>query len=144
MVSQKRTTWNWLRKNCRHCKTTVRKKIHTGITSRITFRIPGRSRLLKSRPLFAIIRLQTKPRHNLHSFPSSEVSYFESIVAKYSNPVSRVVQSKNAQHPVGQHVVGNLGWRTHTICNPKTQVTPLPNYGGLPLSLALGVLGVSG
>lgn len=44
---------------------------------------------------------------------------------------------------------GSFGWRTHTIFNPQTEKvsTPsyvLPSFGDLPISLALGTLGMPG
>ncbi|XP_011690434.1 PREDICTED: prostaglandin reductase 1-like [Wasmannia auropunctata] len=66
--------------------------------------------------------------------------------------VAKIIESKNPDFPVGKRVVGNLGWRTHTIVNEKTakdatfQQSPyiLPDIGDLPSSLALGVLGMPG
>lgn len=67
-------------------------------------------------------------------------------IMKYS---FRIIDSKNKNFPVGKHVVGNFGWRTHTVAT--TDVTPgtmppyiLPDIGDLPLSLGLGVLGMPG
>lgn len=51
---------------------------------------------------------------------------------------------------MGAHVYGVFGWRTHTIFNPKDTdghlIKPyvLPDFGNLPLSLAVGYLGMPG
>ncbi|XP_018575747.1 prostaglandin reductase 1-like isoform X2 [Anoplophora glabripennis] len=63
--------------------------------------------------------------------------------------VGKIVESKNPGYPVGQYVVGNFGWRTHTISKGLQdglgfKPTLVPNIGNLPLSLALGVLGMPG
>ncbi|XP_068895476.1 prostaglandin reductase 1-like [Tenebrio molitor] len=58
--------------------------------------------------------------------------------------VAKVVESKNPKYPVGKHVVGEFGWRTHTISDGKAGVFPVLNPEGLPLSLSLGVLGMPG
>ncbi|PSN29576.1 Prostaglandin reductase 1 [Blattella germanica] len=62
--------------------------------------------------------------------------------------VAKIIDSRHADYPVGKHVVGYFGWRTHTVAN--VTVTPIPSHfppyiipemGDLPLSLALGALG---
>jgi prostaglandin reductase 1 len=58
--------------------------------------------------------------------------------------VAKVVESKNPKYPVGKHVVGEFGWRTHTISDGKDGIFPVLNPEGLPLSLSLGVLGMPG
>ncbi|XP_050315135.1 prostaglandin reductase 1-like [Anthonomus grandis grandis] len=65
--------------------------------------------------------------------------------------VGKIVESKNPKFPVGKYVVGQYGWRTHTIASDNSDgdfsglpTTILPDLGGLPLSLALGVLGMPG
>ncbi|KAJ8942601.1 hypothetical protein NQ318_006231 [Aromia moschata] len=63
--------------------------------------------------------------------------------------VAKIIESKNPKFPVGQHIVGYFGWRTHTISDGGTTTfgnAPMivPNIGTLPLSLALGVLGMTG
>ncbi|KAJ8923381.1 hypothetical protein NQ315_001939 [Exocentrus adspersus] len=65
--------------------------------------------------------------------------------------VARVIESKNSKHPVGQYVVGEFGWRTHTIStgeklpNGFPGAWAIPDFSKkLPLSLALGVLGMPG
>jgi len=68
-----------------------------------------------------------------------------------TSQVARVTESKNPEFPVGCHVCGHFGWRTHTISNGTVgapdawmkAVYKIP-YTGLPLSLALGVLGMPG
>ncbi|KAJ8922441.1 hypothetical protein NQ315_004388 [Exocentrus adspersus] len=63
--------------------------------------------------------------------------------------VAKVTESKNPKFPVGKYVVAHFGWRTHTISDGKrtpgwTIPMVLPDFGGLPASLALGVLGMPG
>ncbi|XP_029167998.1 prostaglandin reductase 1-like [Nylanderia fulva] len=67
--------------------------------------------------------------------------------------VAKIVESRNPKYPVGKRVVGNLGWRTHTIIKPTiatnddfmTQLPRiLPDLGDLPSSLGLGILGMPG
>lgn len=68
--------------------------------------------------------------------------------------VAKIVESKNPNYPVGKRVVGYLGWRTHTVFNPDAVVAEeqimkdkpyiIPDFGDLPPSLALGVLGMPG
>lgn len=66
------------------------------------------------------------------------------------NKHSRIIESKNGKYPVGEYVVGNFGWRTHTIATEKAgrlgfpPPKVLPDIGNLPKSLALGVLGMPG
>ena len=67
--------------------------------------------------------------------------------------VAKIIESKNPNFPVGRTILGRLGWRTHTIIDPKDgdktkflNQPPelLPEIGNLPLSLHLGVLGMPG
>ncbi|XP_014290094.1 prostaglandin reductase 1 isoform X1 [Halyomorpha halys] len=70
-------------------------------------------------------------------------------VTMIGTQVARVVESKNKNYKVGDNVVGDFGWRTKTVANPDTVKSPfmpyiLPDFGFVPLSAALGVLGVNG
>ncbi|XP_029679780.1 prostaglandin reductase 1-like [Formica exsecta] len=74
-------------------------------------------------------------------------------ITMIGSQVAKIVESRNPNYPVGKRVVGYLGWRTHTIINPKTidqndkLMKPpyiLRDIDDLPLSLALGVLGMPG
>lgn len=60
----------------------------------------------------------------------------------------RITESKNPKFPVGKYVVGQFGWRTHTVTDglmgSRMEVYLLPDFGDLPLSLALGILGMPG
>lgn len=62
----------------------------------------------------------------------------------------RVLESRNARFPVGAHIFGQFGWRTHTVFNPDDKahapIPPyvLPSFGNHPVSLGLGVLGMPG
>jgi prostaglandin reductase 1 len=64
--------------------------------------------------------------------------------------VAKVTESKNPKFPVGKYIVGEFGWRTHTISNgqPLPNGVPVawlvPDLEGLPQSLPLGVLGMPG
>lgn len=64
---------------------------------------------------------------------------------------SRVIDSKSNKFPIGKYVVGSFGWRTHSVVhedykNPMGWDHPMlvPFGNELPLSLALGVLGMPG
>ncbi|KAL6433184.1 hypothetical protein ACFW04_006424 [Cataglyphis niger] len=74
-------------------------------------------------------------------------------ITMIGSQVAKIVESRNPNYPVGKRVVGNLGWRTHTIVNPKINEEDdmmkqrpyiLPDIGDLPPSLGLGVLGMPG
>ncbi|KAL0132561.1 hypothetical protein PUN28_000369 [Cardiocondyla obscurior] len=73
-------------------------------------------------------------------------------ITMIGSQVAKIIESKNPNFPVGKRIVGNLGWRTHTIINPSTnqddvlqqQPYVLPDIGDLPSSLGLGVLGMPG
>ncbi|XP_047990878.1 prostaglandin reductase 1-like isoform X1 [Leguminivora glycinivorella] len=65
--------------------------------------------------------------------------------------VAKIIASRNDQYPVGKYVAGSFGWRTHTICNPKSSpylgfmpITLLPDMSPHPISLGLGVIGMPG
>ncbi|XP_050079921.1 prostaglandin reductase 1-like [Anopheles maculipalpis] len=62
--------------------------------------------------------------------------------------IARVTQSANEQFPVGANIFGQFGWRTHTVCDPdaleKDKPYVLPDFGPLPRSLGLGILGMPG
>ncbi|CAL8325608.1 unnamed protein product [Lota lota] len=59
--------------------------------------------------------------------------------------VAKVIQSNNAAFPVGSHVVGRCGWRTHTICDATDLVPVMADWPeDVSLSLALGAIGMPG
>ncbi|CAG9786830.1 unnamed protein product [Diatraea saccharalis] len=64
--------------------------------------------------------------------------------------VAKIIESRNEKFPVGKYVVGQFGWRTHTVCNPHKPLnqvfmpTLLLNLGSHPVSLGLGILGMPG
>ncbi|XP_040039016.2 prostaglandin reductase 1 [Gasterosteus aculeatus] len=59
--------------------------------------------------------------------------------------VAKVIQSKNLAFPVGSHVVGRCGWRSHTVCDGKDLVPIMPGWPqDVSLSLALGAIGMPG
>ncbi|XP_053378429.1 prostaglandin reductase 1-like isoform X2 [Mercenaria mercenaria] len=59
------------------------------------------------------------------------------------DPYLRVLESKSKAFSVGSYVMGELGWRTNTICD-ESKVENLPEVGDLPVSSALGIYGMSG
>jgi NADPH-dependent curcumin reductase CurA len=64
----------------------------------------------------------------------------------------RVIESRHPEYKVGIHVVGHFGWQTRTIVSIDKPPASLwlskpfiiPDFSGLSLSLALGVLGMPG
>ncbi|ELT96229.1 hypothetical protein CAPTEDRAFT_19977 [Capitella teleta] len=69
--------------------------------------------------------------------------------------LARVVESKDGRYPIGSRYLGDFGWRTHTIFNPKAMegvkgtygkdlVIPCPDLAGNPESYSLGCLGMPG
>uniref|UniRef100_A0A1Y1MGI5 Prostaglandin reductase 1 n=3 Tax=Photinus pyralis TaxID=7054 RepID=A0A1Y1MGI5_PHOPY len=59
--------------------------------------------------------------------------------------VAKIIESKLESYPVGKYVVTHFGWRTHTISEELTAPWGIVlDFGNLPLSLALGVLGMTG
>lgn len=61
------------------------------------------------------------------------------------------MESKSKDYPVGSYVEGFFGWRDYTVGSEDMPdvlnfggTKMLPNYGDLPLSLGLGVLGMPG
>ncbi|CAH0555608.1 unnamed protein product [Brassicogethes aeneus] len=62
--------------------------------------------------------------------------------------VAKILESKNPKFPVGKHVVGDFGWRTHTVSNgvTKGQIDHyvFSDFGKLPLSYGVGILGMPG
>ena len=62
-----------------------------------------------------------------------------------------MIESKDADYPVGTYLHGGFGWRTHSIFNPKKDKPNalldnyiLPPFGNLSVSLGLGHLGMPG
>jgi len=65
--------------------------------------------------------------------------------------VAKIIESKNPNFPVGKQVMGNFGWRTHSIGRHEEDSVAgwkaayiLPDLAGLPASAAVGVLGMPG
>ncbi|XP_050315137.1 prostaglandin reductase 1-like [Anthonomus grandis grandis] len=71
--------------------------------------------------------------------PRSEVN-----TTMIGSQVGKIIESKNPKYPVGKYVIGQYGWRTHTIVSGNEFTRILPDLGGLPSSLALGILGMPG
>lgn len=56
----------------------------------------------------------------------------------------RVIESKHPDFPIGTHVTTFAGWSTHSIQTADT-LTKIPDYPrNIPVSLALGILGMPG
>ncbi|KAK5647445.1 hypothetical protein RI129_002337 [Pyrocoelia pectoralis] len=63
--------------------------------------------------------------------------------------IAKVIESNSEKFPIGTYVVGDYGWRTHTISceksfGEKVMGWKLPPFGTLPLSVGLGMLGLTG
>ncbi|KAG6442552.1 prostaglandin reductase 1-like [Manduca sexta] len=63
--------------------------------------------------------------------------------------VGKVVDSRNSHYPADIHVVSHSGWRDFSVLtaepDPMFNVTPYrPHTGSLPISLAIGALGMPG
>lgn len=58
--------------------------------------------------------------------------------------IARVIESKNADFPVGTNVVVYAGWVSHSLSDGKGLVKLPPYPEGVPLSLGLGTLGMPG
>ncbi|XP_071798377.1 prostaglandin reductase 1-like [Asterias amurensis] len=58
--------------------------------------------------------------------------------------IARVIESKNPTFPVGTNVLVSCGWVSHLVSDGSdlTKIPPYPE--GVPLSFALGVLGMPG
>lgn len=84
--------------------------------------------------------------------------YMRPYMMSYKTPclmiggqMAKVLESKNADYPVGSSLFGQFGWRTHTVINP-TEVQKksfidcyaYPEFKNLPKSLGLGILGMPG
>jgi len=59
-------------------------------------------------------------------------------------PPSRVIESKNKNFVVGDLVVSNFGWCTHTISTGDAPVRKIDPSIPLRASTALGILGMPG
>ncbi|XP_069141165.1 prostaglandin reductase 1-like isoform X1 [Argopecten irradians] len=77
---------------------------------------------------------------------TSEVGRVEAGQPMPGEQISKVIVSKNADHPVGSIVRLYAGWRTHTLVtsDANQRVMKMPELGDLPLSLALGCMGMPG
>lgn len=70
-------------------------------------------------------------------------------VTMIGGQVAKIIESKHPKYPVGSFMVGNYGWRSHTIFNPDKDIFERPSYllpplGDLPVSLGVGYLGMPG
>ncbi|XP_033746709.1 prostaglandin reductase 1-like isoform X2 [Pecten maximus] len=77
---------------------------------------------------------------------TSELGRVEPGQCMPGEQIAKVIASKNSNHPVGSIVRVYAGWRTHTILSnePSPRVIKMPEMGDLPLSLALGTMGMPG
>lgn len=57
--------------------------------------------------------------------------------------VAKILESRNVKFSVGAFIAINCGWRSHTI-SKGDDARLLPEMSGLPVSLALGTLGMPG
>ncbi|XP_064606053.1 prostaglandin reductase 1-like [Liolophura sinensis] len=55
-----------------------------------------------------------------------------------------VKESRNPKFAKGIYVVADVGWRDHTVTSDESLLRPIPSFGDLSLSYALGVLGMPG
>jgi NADPH-dependent curcumin reductase CurA len=58
--------------------------------------------------------------------------------------LGRVIESKHPAYPVGQLVVGLLGWQEWVVASEGTLLIPVPEIPGVSPSAMLGVLGTTG
>ncbi|KAL1509776.1 hypothetical protein ABEB36_004461 [Hypothenemus hampei] len=65
--------------------------------------------------------------------------------------IAKIIESKAPEFPTGKYIYSSTGWRTHSIINSKQLSDDmglltiiLPDFGNLPLSLGLGILGMPG
>ncbi|CAL8240372.1 unnamed protein product [Merluccius merluccius] len=59
--------------------------------------------------------------------------------------VAKVIRSSSPALPVGRHVVGRCGWRTHTVCDATDLIPIMEDWPEeVSLSLALGAVGMPG
>ncbi|KRT78550.1 hypothetical protein AMK59_8754 [Oryctes borbonicus] len=64
--------------------------------------------------------------------------------------IAKIIESKNANYPVGRYLTGQFGWTTHFISNGTPQdITNYPPFlipekNDVPLSFYLGILGRTG
>ena len=101
-----------------------------------------------------------EPRHgqflvrNLYLSVDPAMRGWVSAVANYSKPVEigevmrsravgEVIASRHPEYRVGEHVVGWLGWQEYAVSDGKGIIRRVSETD-LPLSAALGVLGMNG
>lgn len=58
--------------------------------------------------------------------------------------LGKVIETKNGDYAVGDHVVGRLGWQTHAISDGSDLDFKVEPKDGVPLSAYLGVCGSTG
>ncbi|KAA0723154.1 Prostaglandin reductase 1 [Triplophysa tibetana] len=69
---------------------------------------------------------------------------------QYGTQLAKVLKSKDPAFPEGCHVLGECGWRSHTVTKAKGQNGPIltrivPEWPrDIPMSLALGSIGMPG
>lgn len=88
-------------------------------------------------------RLIARPELNEEHVPKLQRLMDIIDLPKYT----RVIESRNPAYPVGSHIYGHFGWRTHTLVpdapadSTSNTVYPCPDTGAHSRSLALGCLG---
>lgn len=81
----------------------------------------------------------------MRSFANKHLTPYE----QFGFQVGKVVESKNPEYPVTMNVVSHSGWRDYAVLNGEPDdifhIKPYdPQVGDLPLSLAVGALGMPG
>ena len=81
----------------------------------------------------------------MRSFANKKLTPYE----QFGFQVGKVVESKNPEYPVTMNVVSHSGWRDYVVLNGEPDdifnIKPYdPQVGDLPLSLAVGALGMPG
>lgn len=81
----------------------------------------------------------------LRSFANKRIAPYE----QFGFQVGKVIESKNPEYPVSMNVVSHSGWRDYVVLNGERDHTfgikPYdPQVGDLPLSMAVGALGMPG
>lgn len=81
----------------------------------------------------------------LRSFANTRIAPYE----QFGFQVGKVIDSKNPEYPTNMNVVSHSGWRDYAVLNGEPDdifgIKPYdPQIGDLPLSLAVGALGMPG
>ncbi|KAF5301367.1 hypothetical protein FQA39_LY10765 [Lamprigera yunnana] len=76
----------------------------------------------------------------------STTSLIQPNTVPKATQLAKIIESKNKKFAVGQYIIGEFGWRTHTIVSKDMQGDSYlaPKIEQLSLSLLLGYLGLPG